>query len=306
MRLRHHASTLILTGVALAFAASVSIAQALDTPSLSSVAVGHGKVHITITAGPSGAPGGFEVCYMTAADFAARGGWPASGWWPEEGWVTYTGVGTLNTWGSAQVDFKLGPGQSIDVEIGDAADESGVSGTTANELTDATDWVICVYAVAGGGQSRSVYSANIAGTTTAQGSNCTYTQGYWKNHSGSWPVSSLMLGTVNYSAAQLLSILNKPVGGNGLISLAHQLIATKLNIAAGADPTAVAASIASANALIGGLVVPPVGAGYLAPAATSALTQSLDDFNNGLTGPGHCGGTQARKSTWGGVKGLYR
>jgi hypothetical protein len=306
MRIRHQLSILGLLTFALAIAPAVSFAQALDTPTLSAVSVGHGKARLTITAGPSGAPNGFEVCYMTASDYAARGGWPASGWWPEEGWVTYTGIGTLNTWGSAQVDFKLGAGQSVDVEIGDANGETGVSGTIAAELADATNWVICVFAVGGNGFTRSVYSANIAGTTTTQGENCTFTIGYWKNHPETWPVASLQLGSVVYNAAQLLSILNQPVAGNGLVSMAHQLIGAKLNIANGANPTSIAATITAADAQIGALVVPPVGAGYLSPASTSAKTQTLDDFNNGLLGPDHCGSTPAKTSTWGGVKQQYR
>ena len=66
---------------------------------------------------------------------------------------------------------------------------------------------------------------------------CALTQGYWKNHTEAWPVSSLTLGSVSYTAADLESILEQPVGSdpsaNGLIALAHQLIAAKLNAAAG-------------------------------------------------------------------------
>lgn len=117
---------------------------------------------------------------------------------------------------------------------------------------------------------------------------CTFTQGFWKNHPNDWPVQNLTLGTVNYTKAELLSILNQPVMGNGLISLAHQLIATKLNIANGADDSAIAATVLAADALIGGLVIPPIGAGWLAPATTSALTTLLDSYNNGLLGVPHC------------------
>jgi hypothetical protein len=113
---------------------------------------------------------------------------------------------------------------------------------------------------------------------------CTFTVGYWKNHPEAWPVfATLALGSVNYTKAQLLSILNAPVKGNGLISLAHQLIAAKLNVYPGTN-----ANINSADALIGALVVPPVGSGFLAPATTSALNTALTNFNEGLTGPGHC------------------
>jgi cysteine-rich repeat protein len=121
--------------------------------------------------------------------------------------------------------------------------------------------------------------------------NCTLTIGYWKTHAEAWPVTSLSLGSVNYSQAQLLAIFNQPVAGNGLISLAHQLIGAKLNVANGADAGGINAAIAAADALIGSRVVPPVGNGSLKPSATSSLVAQLDGYNTGATGPGHCGDT---------------
>jgi len=44
---------------------------------------------------------------------------------------------------------------------------------------------------------------------------------------------------VTYQAAELMAILDDPARGNGLVILTHQLIAAKLNIANGADPSAV-------------------------------------------------------------------
>ena len=129
-------------------------------------------------------------------------------------------------------------------------------------------------------------------TPTPQG--CTRTQGYWKNHAEVWTGQSLVLGTnpANvYTQAQLLSIFREPVRGNGLISLSHQLIAAKLNAAAGTTvPASVAMAISNADTMIGGLVVPPVGSGFLPPSMTSALTSVLDTYNNGNTsgGPPHC------------------
>ncbi len=120
---------------------------------------------------------------------------------------------------------------------------------------------------------------------------CARTQGFWKNHPGAWPVTTLTLGTVTYTQSQLLSVLNQPVQGNGLISLAHQLITAKLNQLSGTSaPLAVQAAIAAADTLIGGLVVPPIGTGFLAPSSTSALTGTLDTYNEGLFpgGPPHC------------------
>ena len=308
MPLRNKGTSLGLSLMAAALSAAVAFAQvAPDAPALAVAAAGHGKVRLTVTAGPSGAPGGFEVCYMTSAQFAQRGGaWPATGWVAGEGWVDFTGVGTLNTWGASSVDFRLAPHQALDIEIGDTRDETGVMGTTGSELASATEYVVSVFALPASGGPRSLLSATLASATSLQGVNCTYTQGYWKNHPGAWPTSSMVLGTVSYSAAELITILNEPVVGNGLVSLAHQLIAAQLNVMNGANPGTITATIASANALIGGLVVPPVGSGTLVPAATSALTQTLDDFNNGIIGPGHCGATPSRSSTWGRVKDLYR
>ena len=120
------------------------------------------------------------------------------------------------------------------------------------------------------------------------GGGCTLTQGFWKTHQNAWPLAALSLGTVNYTQSQLLSILNQPVNGNGLISLAYQLIATKLNIANGADGTVIAATVSAADALIGSLVVPPVGSDSLASSITDPVKNPLQDYNEGVTGPGHC------------------
>src|SRR5262245_45962197 len=119
-------------------------------------------------------------------------------------------------------------------------------------------------------------------------SGCTRTQGYWKNHPAAWPVTSITLGSNTYTAAQALSILNTPPRGNGLLILAHQLIAAKLNVASGADSSSISATIAAADALIGSLIIPPIGNGFLAPSTASPLSTLLDQFNNGRLGPPHC------------------
>jgi len=93
---------------------------------------------------------------------------------------------------------------------------------------------------------------------------------------------------VTYQAAELMAILDDPARGNGLVILTHQLIAAKLNIANGADPSAVQQAITDADSMIGALVVPPIGYGYLAPGQTSDLTETLTEYNEGTIGPGHC------------------
>src|SRR5262249_55866514 len=153
---------------------------------------------------------------------------------------------TLNTGDGAYTHFTLGPNESIVVELGDLFDETGVtlSAEALQELDQGVEYVFCAYANGSAVRNASPVSATSSGTTTNTTSqNCTFTQGYWKTHgpiptgnnTNVWPVNNLTLGTVNYTDLQLLSILNEQANGNGLISLAHQLIAAKLNIANGAD-----------------------------------------------------------------------
>jgi hypothetical protein len=124
---------------------------------------------------------------------------------------------------------------------------------------------------------------------------CVLTQGYWKNHPGAWPVGSLTIGGVTYSESELLDLLNTSPSGDESIVLAHQLIATLLNVAAGAvPPSDVARTIAdaqawaAANADADGRL--PFGIDPETPAGHDACTYSTgcDDFNSGNNGPPHC------------------
>jgi hypothetical protein len=288
-----------------------------DAITLSDVVVGHGKIRMTVTAGPSGAPEGFTLWWATEQDYEDYGAyWPLTpaDWFD---YASFEGTPTLNTFDGLYNSFRLGANESIVIELGDLADETGVDANTTEEMVYGTPYVFCGYANGGGAAGRSPLTLTFGAVTTgASQDNCTFTLGYWKTHGAgachngnnadAWPVSSLTLGTVNYTKAQLCAILNQSPAGNGLVILAHQLIAAKLNIANGADGSAVAATIAAADAQIGALVCPPVGGGSLSPGSVSSKTQTLDDFNNGLIGPGHCPPTDARPASWGRVKSIYR
>jgi hypothetical protein len=121
----------------------------------------------------------------------------------------------------------------------------------------------------------------------AQQENCTLTQGFWKNHEEAWPVEELLLGATTYTKLELLEILSTPPRGDATYILVHQLIAAKLNIAEGADPTEVETTIAEADAW---LVAHPLGSKPRREAREAGveLASTLDDYNNGVTGPGHC------------------
>jgi hypothetical protein len=125
---------------------------------------------------------------------------------------------------------------------------------------------------------------------------CTYTQGYWKNHSSAWPVMSLTIGGVPYSQQQLLDLFNTSPMGDASIILGHQLIAALLNIANGAVPSAAvqqaindAQTWMAANRGSNAGLPYGVSAGSAAGQQATALTQTLDNFNSGLAGTPHCG-----------------
>jgi len=269
----------------------------LDKPTITCGTSTQASINITVTAGASGAPAGFSLQWMTAADYAANGGT----WYASDDLrlckASFSGNANLSR-------YNLAAGQSVTVNIGEFLFDNGASTNCGDALTCGTTYVFRAFAHATSTLMRSEFTANLECSTLAcrADEHCTYTQGYWKTHGpvptgnnvNEWPQdvndNGLLLGTVitPYTALQLQSIFDKPAAGNGLISLAHQLIAAKLNVANGTDPTAIATAIADADALIGALVIPPVGSGFLAPAVTGTLTGTLAGYNEGATGPGHC------------------
>ena len=121
---------------------------------------------------------------------------------------------------------------------------------------------------------------------------CPLTQGFWKNHPGAWPVSSLTLGTVNYSESQLITILKTPVGGDASIILAYQLIAAKLNIANGSNPAPISSTITDADGdLDGGTIPQHVNASSTLGQDMTADASKLDSYNNSNLTP-MCTGPQ--------------
>jgi hypothetical protein len=304
-RMLHGLTAFVLAATITTGLVSSARAALYDAPSIQVVKATPSYVTVKVTAGPSGAPDGFYVEWMYKSQYDALGGWPSDPYDPSLYYCIFDGNPTWHVGGAD--GYRLGPGESINVVLGELYDETGVTTDYLNELVQKQGVVVHAYTVGDASQGQSPFTADLFGATTAS-NNCTYTLGYWKTHGSAWPTfTTMMLGTVAYTKTQLLSILNKQANGNGLIILAHQLIAAQLNILNGADGSAVASFIADANNnLIGGLVVPPVGAGWLDPALTDADTNALDDFNNGLTGPGHCGTTPTRHSTWGEIKTLYR
>ena len=129
---------------------------------------------------------------------------------------------------------------------------------------------------------------------------CSLTPGYWKTHSSYGPASYddtwALVGedTAFFSSGKTYyqALWTSPQG-NAYWILAHAYIAAKLNQLNGADFTAAQAAYNSATALFGNPAYTPAYIGGLN--GDSSLRQTfislatiLDNYNNGLIGPGHC------------------
>ena len=100
-----------------------------------------------------------------------------------------------------------------------------------------------------------------------------------------------MLGSQTYIKTELLNILGTPSNGDASLILAKQLIAAKLNIANGSDPTPISGTITHADSLLsmfsGKLpynVKPSSATGQMMISDANTLA----NYNNGLLTTG-CG-----------------
>lgn len=135
-----------------------------------------------------------------------------------------------------------------------------------------------------------------ANVTCATG--CTLTPGYWKTHSHRGPApydnAWLAIGAAGADTTFFLSgtsyynVLWTAPRGNVYYILAHAYIAAKLNILNGASaPTAVNTAITQAEAFFA-TKTPTSSLTRAQRNAAIALATTLDNYNNGLIGPGHC------------------
>lgn len=131
--------------------------------------------------------------------------------------------------------------------------------------------------ITGSGAVDNIMVCRVAGPGTG-------TIGYWKNHIESWPVSSITIGGVTYTPAQAIAIMQQPTKGDKTYNLFEQLVAAKLNVAAGNNASCITDDIAAADAW---MTANPVGSGVKASSsawtsAGAALQTELDAYNNGL------------------------
>lgn len=116
------------------------------------------------------------------------------------------------------------------------------------------------------------------------GNGCTFTQGYWKNHTNVWPSPYSPSATFYTSGTTWLGVLNTPARGNAYYILGYQFIAATLNSANGAS---LPANVQSALNDAGAYFLNPAGSS-LTKNQLTALASLLDSYNNGLQGVPHC------------------
>jgi hypothetical protein len=153
------------------------------------------------------------------------------------------------------------------------------------------------------GQSVAQASDTVHVTVTCPHVNgCTLTQGYWKTHSiygpaakadPAWNLLPNGPNTSFFSSGQTwLQVFNTAPAGNPYYILADQYMAAVLNQLNGASSTAaVDAALATAVSFFNKYT--PAQAAALSSTnadrkAALAAAITLDNYNNGLIGPGHC------------------
>jgi hypothetical protein len=127
---------------------------------------------------------------------------------------------------------------------------------------------------------------------------CTLTQGYWKTHSEygpapydeTWAMLPYGANTPFYISGQSYYqvLWTPPKGGNVYYILAHQFIAAQLNQLNGSASTAdVAAAMAWADGFFSSHT-PGDKFSKAEKLMANSYADLLDQYNNGLIGPGHC------------------
>jgi hypothetical protein len=106
--------------------------------------------------------------------------------------------------------------------------------------------------------------------------------GFWRCHPEAWCVTEIQLGNLVYTADQANTILHEDNHHNGLIMLAKVLITTKLNIECNHSETScIQQTVNDSDTLIGNLVIPPFGNGYLPLNAVGNLVTVFNHYNMG-------------------------
>ena len=189
------------------------------------------------------------------------------------------------------INGPVPPGEIVGVSGSYAPEQCGES---TNEVT-----AKCIYEVSKGVLAKVFDEDDATCSVPCGGEGCTLTPGYWRTHSDYGPApydptwamlgedTPFFLSGISYYEA----LWTKPRPGNAYYILAHAYIAARLNLLNGASiPSDVETVLGNATDLfnlytprfIGGLK----GRDALRKAFVG-MAKILDDYNNGISGPGH-------------------
>jgi hypothetical protein len=109
----------------------------------------------------------------------------------------------------------------------------------------------------------------------------TGTLGYWKNHPEAWPSPTIIIAGQTYTVDQAIYWMQR-IGKDRTTQMFAQLVAAKLNVSIGNDPSCIASTISAADSW---LTTYPIGSnvagGSAAWVAGDPIASQLDAYNNG-------------------------
>jgi len=116
--------------------------------------------------------------------------------------------------------------------------------------------------------------------------NCTYSAYYWTTHPDAWLVQSILFGSLSYTKAQAIEIMNTETDDLST-NLQREFFASLLNVLDGADPTAIESTIIDASQWISNNT-PNTPMTTFERFKGRDLVDTMADYNLGISGPGQC------------------
>ena len=187
--------------------------------------------------------------------------------------------------------------------VGPFADVGGHAVENTATLASASSEQAIASAGIDGGLASSTFTITVNVIPSSGDDGCTYTTGYWKNHAGAKKapdfVTALLpvwLGTAGgatslnvTTASHALAVFSPARSSNGIEKLQAALLTAELNIASGASPTDAAATISAAHTYRA-THAPSSWSGLAKTERSTVLGwfKTLDAYNSGAIGPGHC------------------
>lgn len=122
-------------------------------------------------------------------------------------------------------------------------------------------------------------------TSTAENI-CTYTMHFWSANPDSWMIENIVIGNLSFNKTEAIEILEIE-NPDPTTRMLQKYFAALLNTLNGADSSDIGLTMVKVGDW---LIIHPPG-DILTPAESAQvelLTRKLEDYNGGLTGPGHC------------------